>query len=124
MKKTFRFGRFIILIILVIGLFSCKAYRFDLEEWLDYWASQAGLNEGNLEALAKANAPITNGKDKNGVFCIKSDANKTIVFDIKNPKNFEFAEPVLKFYANGTELIEGSGITKGTDYEIFLGGVS
>ncbi len=76
MKKFYKFITVTILGLISVAIISCKQYKFDLDEWFDYWTSIPAITENNISA-----------KDSDGFYCISHNTNE-IHFKLRNIRKF------------------------------------
>ncbi|PIE98445.1 MAG: hypothetical protein CR988_03135 [Treponema sp.] len=98
----------------ILSNFSCGQYTNDLDSYFKYWTSIARSTSNNIEILAKQNAPATEGKDEDKIYCLSSQNNQTLEFELDNPQNFTLVDydGLISFNIDAKKI----DAKKGTDY--------
>ncbi len=109
MKKRFAF-----IILISLAFVSCNQYKLDVEEFFEYWTNVVKITGDNLASLTKPNSSKSR---------LKSFENKTIIFTLRNPKNFELLQTGrVKFHIEDPPTQTMTSSPTGNTYHFSIGG--
>ena len=75
---------FLVIFVLCAG---CENYKADIDDYLSYWSTEAAIVRSSF------NPAITVQTDTDTIQSIPSSSDVTVIFTVRNPKNFKFKLP-------------------------------